>query len=146
LAHPRIERLSDLGPLCAMFFSGRVNVSAEQLRDSKLDDEQLRKAYQLASWGFDAVTYWDVPQIEGVLKGVAETLGRKFRDVAKPFYVAITGSPTSVPLYDAIELLGRDLVRERLRFALELLGGVTAAEQKGWKALQPVQPLEEPPQ
>jgi len=146
LAHPRIERLSDLGPLCAMFFSGRVNVTAEQLRDSRLDDEQLRKAYQLASWGFDAVTYWDVPQIEGVLKGVAETLGRKFRDVAKPFYVAITGSPTSVPLYDAIELLGRDLVRERLRFALELLGGVSAAEQKAWKSLQPAQPLEEPPQ
>lgn len=146
LAHPRIERLSDLGPLCAMFFSGRVDVTAEQLRDTKLDDEQLRKAYQLASWGFDALTSWDVPQIEGVLKGVAATLDRKFRDVAKPFYLAVTGSSTSVPLYDAIELLGRDIVRERLRYALELLGGVSAAEQKAWKALQPAQPLEEPPQ
>jgi hypothetical protein len=46
----------------------------------------------------------------------------------------MTGSATSVPLFDAMELLGRDLVRERLRAALEALGGVTAAEQKNWRA------------
>ena len=47
--------------------------------------------------------------------------GKKMRDVARPFYVAITGSPTSIPLYDSMELLGRDVVRERLRNALELM-------------------------
>jgi len=137
LAQPRIERLSDLGLLVAFFFAGRVNVSAEQLREGKLDDESLRKAFQLAMWGFDALRTWDLTEIEGVLKGVAQTLGKKFRDLARPFYIAVTGSPTSVPLYDAIELLGRDIVRERLRHALEVLGGVTASEQKEWKNLQP---------
>ncbi len=34
-------------------------------------------------------------------------------------------------------VLGRDIVRERLRHALEVLGGVTASEQKEWKNLQP---------
>jgi glutamyl-tRNA synthetase len=137
LAQPRVERLSDLGSLVAFFFEGRVNVTADQFRGGKLDDESLRKAFQLAMWGFDALRTWDLTEIEGVLKGVAETLGRKFRDVARPFYLAITGSPTSVPLYDAIEMLGRDIVRERLRHALELLGGVTASEQKEWKKLEP---------
>ena len=137
LAQPRIERLSDLGLLTAFFFAGRLDISAEQLRGGKLDDESLRKAFQMAMWGFDALRSWTITEIEGVLKGVAQTLDRKFRDVARPFYIAITGSPTSVPLYDAIELLGRDLVRERLRHAIEVLGGVTAAEQKAWKALEP---------
>ena len=137
LAHQRIERLSDLGTLVAFFFAGRLNVTAEQFRDGKLDDTSLRKGFQLAMWGFDALTTWSVAEIEGVLKGVAQALDRKFRDVARPFYLAITGSPTSVPLYDAIELLGRDLVRERLRHAVEVLGGVTAAEQKAWKRLEP---------
>ncbi|MGZ3530948.1 MAG: glutamate--tRNA ligase [Vulcanimicrobiaceae bacterium] len=137
LAQPRVERLSDLGQLLAFFFSGRLPITAEQLRSGKLDDESLRKAYQLAMWGLDAVRSWDTTEIEGVLKGVAATIGHKFREVARPFYVAITGSPTSVPLYDAIELLGRDIVRERLRYALEVLGGVSAAEQKAWKNLQP---------
>ncbi len=88
-------------------------------------------------WAFDALRTWGMTEIEGVLKDVAQTLGHKFRDVARPFYLAITGSATSVPLYDAIEILGRDLVRERLRTALDALGGVTAAELKEWKRLQP---------
>ncbi len=137
LAHSRIERLSDLGSLLGFFFQGRVDITADQLRGGKLDDESLRKAFALAMWGFDALHAWDLTEIEGVLTGVARTLGRKFRDVARPFYVAITGSPTSVPLYDAIDMLGRDVVRERLRHALELLGGVSGAEQRAWKALEP---------
>ena len=136
LAQPRIERLSDLGPLLAFFFAGRIPVTAEQLR-GKLDDLSLRKALQLASWGFDALGTWETSEIEAVMKGIAATLDAKLRDVTRPFYVAITGSPTSVPLFDAIEILGRDIVRERLRAALEVLGGTSASELKEWKKLQP---------
>ncbi|HEX5274780.1 MAG TPA: glutamate--tRNA ligase [Candidatus Rubrimentiphilum sp.] len=132
LAQPRIERLSDLGPLLTFFFSGRVAVTAEQLRTPKLDDVSLRKALQLATWGFDALTSWETAGIEAVLKGIAEKLDVKVRDVTRPFYVAITGSPTSVPLYDSIEILGRDIVRERLRVALEVLGGASSSELKEW--------------
>ncbi len=132
LAQPRIERLSDLGPLLAFFFAGRVAVTAEQLRTPKLDDVSLRKALQLASWGFDALTSWHTAEIEAVLKDVAARLELKLRDVTRPFYVAITGSPTSVPLYDSIDILGRDIVRERLRVALEILGGVSSSELKEW--------------
>jgi glutamyl-tRNA synthetase len=132
LAQPRIERLSDLGPLLAFFFAGRVEVTAEQLRTAKLDDVSLRKALQLATWGFDALSSWQTAEIEGVLKDVATKLDAKLRDVTRPFYVAMTGSPTSVPLYDAIDILGRDIVRERLRVALEVLGGVSSAELKEW--------------
>ncbi|HEV2262616.1 MAG TPA: glutamate--tRNA ligase [Candidatus Rubrimentiphilum sp.] len=137
LAQPRIERLSDLGPLLAFFFSGRIEVDPEKLRATKIDELLLRKAFQLAMWGFDGLDIWDVVQIEGVLKGVAATIGGKLREVARPFYIAITGSATSVPLYDAIELLGRDIVRERLRNALEALGGASAKELEHWKKLEP---------
>jgi len=130
LAQPRIERLSDLGPLLAFFFAGRVEVTADQLRSGKLDDLALRKALQLASLGFDTLRTWQTAEIEGVLKNVAAKLDAKLRDVTRPFYVAITGSATSVPLYDAIEILGRDIVRERLRVALEVLGGVSSSELK----------------
>lgn len=144
LAQPRIERLSDLGPLLAFFFSGRLDVAAEQLRTGKLDDTTLRKALQLATWGFDALRSWETGEIEAVLKGVAATVDVKLRDATRPFYVAITGSTTSVPLYDAVELLGRDIVRERLRHALEVLGGVSAAELKEWKRLEPPGAEDEP--
>jgi len=135
LAQPRIERLSDVGSLLAFFFSGRLAIDDDQLR-GKLDAGTLRKALQLATWEFDALVTWTVSDIEAVMKKIAGTLDVKLRDVTRPFYVAITGSPTSVPLFDAIELLGRDIVRERLRHALELAGTPSAAELKEWKKLQ----------
>ncbi|MHB8146835.1 MAG: glutamate--tRNA ligase [Vulcanimicrobiaceae bacterium] len=135
LAQPRIERFSDLGLLLAFLFAGRLPLKAEDLQGGKLDSDAMRRAFQLALIELDALSQWGVAGIERALKRVAEALGRKFRDVARPFYVAITGSPTSVPLYDAMDLLGRDMVRERLRGALEVLGIPSAKEQAEWKKL-----------
>ncbi|MBV9973267.1 MAG: glutamate--tRNA ligase [Candidatus Eremiobacteraeota bacterium] len=134
LAQPRIERLSDLGPLLMFFFAGRLPLTAEQLRDGKLDDETLRKVLALARWNLDDIAEWNVANIEGALRNVASAVGRKFRDIVRPLYVSVTGSPASVPLYDSIELLGRDLTRERLRQALQLVGAPSAAEEKAWRA------------
>ncbi|HKE38121.1 MAG TPA: glutamate--tRNA ligase [Candidatus Baltobacteraceae bacterium] len=122
LAQPRIERLSDLGLLLAFLFAGRLPVTLDELR-GKLDDTQLRGAFTMALTEFDALPVWNAYGIETVFKHIAETLGKKPRDVARPFYVAMTGSPTSIPLYDSMELLGRDIVRERLRTALAVAGG-----------------------
>ena len=135
LAQQRVERLSDLGPLLGFFFAGRLNLSETQLLEGqKLAKDDIRRAIALAMWDLDASQTFDKATVELVLKGVSERLGRKLRDLARVFYVAITGSPTSVPLFDALELLGRDLVRERLRNALDTLGAPTAKEQKEWRA------------
>ncbi|MDP9023747.1 MAG: glutamate--tRNA ligase [Candidatus Eremiobacteraeota bacterium] len=135
LAQPRIERLSDLGLLLGFLFAGRLPLSPDQLRSEKLDDLAMRQAFQLAQWEFDALSDWNVAGIERVLKRVANALGKKPRDVTRPFYVAMTGSPTSVPLYDSMEILGRDIVRERLRAALDILGVASKKESDEWKKL-----------
>ena len=135
LAQQRIERLSDLSPLCGFFFAGRLDVSVEQLRAAKLDDDTLRKAYALGLTSFDALAEWEHEAIGAQVRAIGDALGLKLRDVVRPFYVAITGSPQSVPLFDSMVLLGRDLVRERLRVALERLGGATNAEVEAWKKL-----------
>ncbi len=128
LAQPRIERLSDLGPLLAFLFSGRIALRPGDLASRSSTRTRLRKALSTGACG--------ARRVAGVECGrrrvascatVAEQLGKKPRDVARPFYVAITGSPTSIPLYDSMELLGRDVVRERLRNALDLLAREKAA-------------------
>jgi glutamyl-tRNA synthetase len=121
LAAPRVERLSDLGPLLAFLFSGRLAPRPEDFRGVKLDDAEMRRAFELALEEFDALPAWNAFGVETAIKNVAERLDKKVREVARPFYIAVTGSPTSIPLYDSMELLGRDLVRERLRDALALL-------------------------
>ena len=44
------------------------------------------------------------------------------------FYLAVLGTPQGVPLFDAITHLGRDILRERLRHAMELLGPASKKE------------------
>ncbi|MBV9233081.1 MAG: glutamate--tRNA ligase [Candidatus Eremiobacteraeota bacterium] len=135
LSAPRIERLSDLAPLLAFLFSGRLVLEREDLRCPKLEEVEVRQAFVLAMSELDALPAWDAPGIETVVKRIADALGKRARDVARPFYVAITGSRTSIPLFDSMELLGRDLVRERLRNALALLGPPSKREQEAWELL-----------
>ena len=133
LAQSRIERLSDLGPLSSFLFAGRLAIAPATLLDGKLDEETIRKLFVLALDEFDRLDTWELPAIEGALRRLGAETGVKFRDLVRPFYVAITGSPTSLPLFDSMELLGRDLVRERVRNALDVLGGASAAQRESWK-------------
>jgi glutamyl-tRNA synthetase len=134
LAQQRIERLSDLVPLTAFFFSGKLQLSLETLRDNKLDQLQQRKAYQLALWQLDQLPSWERTAIDETLRRVATQLDVKFRDLVRAFYIAVTGSATSVPLFDAMALLGRDICRERLRGALQTLGPVSSREADEWRS------------
>jgi glutamyl-tRNA synthetase len=134
LAQARMERLSDAGPLLAFLYAGRIGPSRDALlAGSKLGPDDTRRALALAMWELDSLRAFDRTTIEATLKHVGERLDRKFRDLARIFYVAMTGSPTSIPLFEAMELLGRDLCRERFRNALDALGGVTSAEERTWR-------------
>ncbi|MBD5635798.1 MAG: glutamate--tRNA ligase [Candidatus Eremiobacteraeota bacterium] len=135
LAQKRIERLSDLGPLTAFFFAGRLNVTVDSFAGGKLDSDATRKLFVLVLAALDLLPAWELGPIEAAVRRVVEISGTKLRDAVRPLYVAVTGSPQSVPLFDSMALLGRDLVRERLRFALEVLGGATNAESDAWRKL-----------
>lgn len=119
LVRTRISVLSDLGPLAAPFFSGVVEFAPEQLLGGRLGQNGVIEALKLAGERLE-LAEWNKASIEATLKALADEMAIKLRDFLRPFFVAITGSPVSVPLYDAMEILGRDLCRARLRHALEI--------------------------
>jgi glutamyl-tRNA synthetase len=66
---------------------------------------------------------WTVADIEAALKGaLVEALGLKPRKAFGPIRVAITGSSVSPPLFESMELLGRERSLQRLREARDQLG------------------------
>jgi len=137
MAQARITKLSDLGALTSMFFMNRIDgQSAERLRDGvKLDALQHRQALQLALTQFDALVEWNKDGIETSIRRTSEVLETKLKNVIRPLYLAITGAAQGVPLFDAITHLGRDIIRERLRHALELLGSPSKKEVAAWVEL-----------
>jgi glutamyl-tRNA synthetase len=64
---------------------------------------------------------WDQAQIGEKFKSAAGALDMKFKDVARLFYIAITGSPTALPLFDDVEILGKQESLRRLENAVEAL-------------------------
>ncbi len=145
MAQARITKLSDLGGLTAMFFMNRIDgMTAELLRDGvKLEQDAQRAAYTIALQQFDGMIEWNRDGVEATLRRTAEVLDAKLKDVIRTFYLAITGSAQGVPLFDAITHLGRDIVRERLRNAMELLGPATSKEVKAWTDLLTAPPKAE---
>ena len=91
----------------------------------------------------DGMIDWNRDGVEATLRRTAEVLDAKLKDVIRPFYIAITGSAQGVPLFDAITHLGRDIIRERLRHAMELLGPATSKEMKAWTVLLTAPPKAE---
>src|SRR5579872_1328832 len=122
VAAPRIETLADFGPLIE-FFSEKPQVTRRDLALPKLGEDEAKDVLNAAIEELLALdeARWSQAAIGERLKNAATANGRKFKDVARLFYIAITGSPTSLPLFDGMEILGKIESVRRLRAALEAL-------------------------
>ena len=89
-----------------------------------MEEEQLIEALQFALWRLEAVQHWDRDNIFDALKAIADAMDIKLKPFLAPFFIAIAGSSASISVMDSMNLLGADMSRARLRYAIELLGGV----------------------
>ncbi|HLE21485.1 MAG TPA: glutamate--tRNA ligase, partial [Vicinamibacteria bacterium] len=83
-----------------------------------------------AIWKLEELRGFTSESIENVFRGLAERLDIPLRDLSRPFYVAVTGAKASTPLFQSMEVLGLDMVRVRLRRAIESLGGISSKRMK----------------
>jgi glutamyl-tRNA synthetase len=105
---------------------------ADMLRflvDAEIEMDDIAVAKQLGDAGqavltaaipaLESLTSWDAASIELALRdALVDGLGRKPRNAYGPIRVAITGRAVSPPLFESLELLGRDRSLARLRAAL----------------------------
>ena len=131
----RVETFSQLVPLAGFFFMGGVSPDAKLFEHKKLSPDQVRQVLQLILWKLEALRQWNKDNITAIIQKVAEHLELKLRDVMPLIFPAISGQASSVSVLDAMEILGPDLSRFRLRQAVELLGGVSKKEAKDWEKL-----------
>lgn len=132
-AHTRLETLADWGPLTSFFFADSVPLDAEGLLLKGGTAEGTQRILQFATWELERLRGLSTEGVETVFKGLSEKTGLKLRDLTRPFYVAVSGSKASTPLYDSMALLGSDMVRMRLRRAIDALGQVTQGMLAEWE-------------
>jgi glutamyl-tRNA synthetase len=119
LAQERMIVLSDAVGLLGFLFVEDVEVDdAAAAKHLRPDDAPILDA---ATAALRELADWSTPAIEEALKAaLVEGLGLKPRQAFGPVRVAISGRTVSPPLYESMELLGRDRTLGRLAAARAL--------------------------
>jgi glutamyl-tRNA synthetase len=133
LIKDRVEKFSDIVPMLSFMFSGIHDLDEESFQHKKLDNQSVRQILQYSSWCLDEVDDWSRDNLYQELSRIAVKLNHKLKDFLFPLFVAMIGSASGPPLFDAMSLLGPDMVRARLRSALEAAGGVSKKQIKIWE-------------
>jgi glutamyl-tRNA synthetase len=124
-ARQRMETLSDFAPLTAFLVSGELSLSEDDFDGVKAERDDIVRGLQFALWRLEAQRHWNRDNVWADLKGLADALGIKVKEFLAPLFIAIAGTSASFSVVDAMELLGPDMSRARIRHAIEVLGGVS---------------------
>lgn len=126
----RAEVFSDVAPMAAFMFSGMLGVTAEQFVHNKLEESDIKRVLQFTLWRFEAQRHWSKDALFADVKALSKAMELKMGDFMFPVFVAIAGTPNSWSVMDSMAMLGPDVTRARLRYALEVLGGFSKKEIK----------------
>ncbi len=116
LVQTRVAVMAEVVPMVDFLF----------LAEPPIDDASFTKAFsgdsaastlEEIAVSFESIT-WNVEQIKSAVEAVGERHGIKLGKLQAPLRVAVTGRSVGPPLFEPIELLGRDATLRRIRSAL----------------------------
>jgi glutamyl-tRNA synthetase len=118
LLQTRIVVLSDAWDLMRFLVVDESEFAVDPQSASKNLKAEAREVVDAAVVALAGLDEWTTPAIEAALSGaLVENLGIKPRKAYGPVRVAVTGSHISPPLFESLELLGRDATLARLKAA-----------------------------
>ncbi len=118
LVRERVTVLSDAAEMLRFLFVGEAEFAPEPEAAAKALGEAAGPVLDASIAALEKLPDWTTPAIEEALKtALVDGLGLKPRKAFAPVRVAVTGRTVSPPLYESMELLGRDRAIGRLRNA-----------------------------
>lgn len=118
LVSERMKRLDEVAEKVRFLFEEpEIDESA---REKVLAKEGAAEALTAAAEALTAAE-WTAAAIEESLRTVPEAVGAKPKVVFQAIRVAVTGTTVSPPLFESLELLGREVALARIRRALDSL-------------------------
>ncbi len=126
LCHTRIKTFGEFMELCNFFFINHVPYSEELLCPSQLSREKAAFLIQPIIWSLDEQEDWGKSGIEKATHEVANAFDVNLKKVMIPIlYGSLTGKKHGPPIFESVEILGKDRTRARLLNAIEFLGGIS---------------------
>jgi len=128
LVQERVETLADFVGYAEFFFVGDVDYQATalpKLAAKGRTGPQTAKAMRvLLEEHLDPILDWTAAKIEEALRGYCDAHDWTPKELFMPVRVALTGRTATPPLFETMEVLGKQRCRRRLRGAIEVLRGM----------------------
>jgi glutamyl-tRNA synthetase len=119
LVQERIQRLTDVVPMLGFLLVDDRHFSVDPEAAARSLTENERPTLEAAVIALQKVSTWDASSLEEALRdALLDDLGLKPKSAFGPVRVAVTGRRISPPLFESLELLGRERTLDRLRRAL----------------------------
>ena len=119
LVQERIQTLAEGVDMLRFLLVEEADFAVDESAEGKHLAEAGQAVLAAALPAIDGLADWTAPSIEGALKAaLVDGLELKPRNAFGPVRVAITGRTVSPPLFESLELLGRQRSLGRLRAAL----------------------------
>ncbi len=117
----RLVTLDDAIDFAAFFFQPEVTPAPDDLIAKGLTAAQSQAAAQRVLEVLEGLADVRVHTVEGPMRELVEGMGLSAGQVFGIMRVAITGQKVSPPLFESMEIIGRETVLERMRRAVQLL-------------------------
>jgi glutamyl-tRNA synthetase len=121
LIQERARTLAEVPQLSDFFFVDELDYDAGLLL-SKISKAEAIKSLQVSLARMDILKDWDSASLEAVFRPLAEELKLKTSVFFGLLRVAITGRTAAPPLFQTMEVLGKERCLKRLKIALAKLG------------------------
>jgi glutamyl-tRNA synthetase len=124
IVRTRLTTLDDASVMAGFFFRDEVNPDRKELIGKNMtvaqSAEAARQAYQLLA----ALPQISVETAEQPMRCLAEKLGLTTQQLFGILRIAVTGQAVSPPLFESMEIIGKETVLKRIHNAIELLLGL----------------------
>lgn len=125
LIHTRIKTFGEFFELCYFFFVNHIELKEHLLTPQGIDKTTTIQILQCMIWSMEQQENWGRNGFEKASKEVADFFKVSHKKIVmRILFATITGKHQGPPLFDSIDILGKDLIRTRLLNSMNFLGGI----------------------
>lgn len=126
LVQTRVATMTEIATMVDFLFTDTVDIDPASWNKT-MKASEARAVLSDAAKVYE-ICQWDTASLKNELEMLGESHGVKLGKAQAPVRVAVTGRSVGPPLFESLEVLGREAVLARMRAALELPDSLAADE------------------
>lgn len=127
LSQSRISKLGELPDLAGFLLKSDLGLTPDAFAKVKSSPEEILEILNTVQPDLEKILEWTTETIEAELRAIAERMDKKLKVIVAPLFVAVSGSSRSLPLFDSMAILGRSVVRQRLKVAAQVVASMVGS-------------------